>query len=71
MGLPRLRVHDLRHSYATVSLELGESPKVVQDQLGHASITMTLDLYGHVTPTMQQAAAERLEAAFGGLLVDG
>ncbi|MNR86726.1 putative prophage phiRv2 integrase [compost metagenome] len=57
-----LRLYDLRHSCATLLLAAGENPKVVSERLGHASITLTLDTYSHVLPTMQQGAAEKLEA---------
>lgn len=56
-----LRLYDLRHSCATLLLAEGEHPKVVSERLGHASVTLTLDTYSHVLPTMQQQAAERLE----------
>jgi integrase len=62
--LPRVRFHDLRHSHATQLLKDGVHPKIAQERLGHASITTTLDLYSHVTDTMQSDAAERLDAAF-------
>jgi integrase len=62
--LPRVRFHDLRHSHATQLLLDGVHPKVAQERLGHASITTTLDLYSHVTDTMQNDAAARLDAAF-------
>ena len=62
--LPRIRLHDLRHSHATQLLAAGVHPKIVQERLGHASITTTLDLYSHVTNTMQADAAARLDAAF-------
>jgi integrase len=55
------RLYDLRHSCATLLLAAGENPKVVSERLGHASITLTLDVYSHVLPTMQQAASEKLE----------
>jgi integrase len=55
------RLYDLRHSCATLLLSAGENPKVVSERLGHASITLTLDVYSHVLPTMQQAASEKLE----------
>jgi integrase len=61
--LPRVRFHDLRHSHAQLLLT-GVHPKVAQERLGHASITTTLDLYSHVTETMQSDAAQRLDAAF-------
>jgi integrase len=63
-GLPRVRFHDLRHSHATQLLLDGVHPKIAQERLGHASITTTLDLYSHVTETMQNDAAARLDAAF-------
>jgi integrase len=62
--LPRVRFHDLRHSHATQLLLDGVHPKIAQERLGHASITTTLDLYSHVTDTMQNDAAARLDAAF-------
>jgi integrase len=55
------RLYDLRHSCATLLLAAGENPKVVSERLGHATITLTLDVYSHVLPTMQQAASEKLE----------
>jgi integrase len=60
-GLPRLRVHDLRHSTATLLLEEGTHPKIVQDLLGHSTIAMTLDLYTHVTPRLQDEATAKLQ----------
>ncbi len=62
--LPRVRFHDLRHSHATQMLLAGVHPKIAQERLGHSSITTTLDLYSHVTDTMQTDAAIRLDAAF-------
>jgi integrase len=64
-GLPRMRFHDLRHSAATLLLELGIHPKVVSEMLGHSQISITLDLYSHVTATMQQHAVEALDGLFG------
>ena len=60
-GLPDLRPYDLRHSCATLLLAAGENVKVVSERLGHASASLTLDIYSHVLPDMQQRAAERLE----------
>jgi integrase len=65
-GLPRIRFHDLRHSCATLLLSEGVHPKIVSDLLGHSQIGITLDLYSHVTVTMQAVAAE----AMGRLLRD-
>jgi integrase len=63
-GLPRMRFHDMRHTHATQLLADGVHPKVAQERLGHSSITTTMDLYSHVTETMQSDAAARLDAAY-------
>jgi integrase len=60
-GVPRIRFHDLRHCHATLLLQQGVHPKVVQERLGHSTITMTLDTYSHVLPGMQECAAADLE----------
>lgn len=65
---PRVRFHDLRHSHATQLLLAGIHPKVAQERLGHSTISTTLDLYSHVTATMQEDAADRLDAAFRGAI---
>ena len=57
------RFHDLRHSLATALLDLGTNPKIVQEVLGHSAISMTMDIYSHVLPTMQQEAMSRLNEA--------
>src|SRR5215213_739164 len=59
-GLPDIRFHDLRHTFATLMLQNGEHPKVVQEMLGHAMIAITLDTYSHVLPNMQCDAVARL-----------
>jgi integrase len=59
-GLPLIRFHDLRHTAATLMLQLEVHPKVVQEMLGHSSIGITLDTYSHAIPTMQIGAAGRL-----------
>lgn len=56
--LPRIRLHDLRHTWATLALEAGVDVKIVSERLGHASAKITWDIYQHVTPTMQSDAAE-------------
>lgn len=56
----RVTLKGLRHTHATLLLELGEHPKVVQERLGHVNIGITMDTYSHVTPTMQRAAIDRL-----------
>jgi integrase len=58
--LPVIRFHDLRHSAATLLLGMGIHPKVVQEMLGHSQISITMDIYSHVMPTMQRDAAEKL-----------
>jgi len=62
-SLPRIRFHDLRHAHATHLLASGIHPKVASERLGHSKIGITLDLYSHVLPGMQEDAAERVDAA--------
>jgi integrase len=62
--IPRVRFHDLRHSHATQLLAAGVHPKIAQERLGHSTICVTLDLYSHVTETMQEDAAARIDATF-------
>ena len=61
-GLPTIRFHDLRHTAATLLLGQGVHPKIVSEMLGHSTINITLDLYSHVTPTMQKEAVQALDA---------
>lgn len=63
---PAIRLHDLRHTHATALLLAGVHPKVVQERLGHATISITLDTYSHVVPTMQKAAADSFATAVYG-----
>ena len=65
--LPRIRFHDLRHTAATLLLGRGINPKIVSEMLGHATIAITLDIYSHVLPDMQQQAAAAMEATLGGV----
>jgi integrase len=62
--LPVIRFHDLRHTAATLLLTVGVNVKVVSERLGHESVEITLKVYAHVLPTMQQAAAEKLDRIF-------
>ncbi len=62
-GLPAYRFHDLRHAHATHMLANGIHPKVASERLGHSKIGITLDLYSHVLPSMQEDAAERVDEA--------
>jgi integrase len=66
MGLPRIRLHDLRHTSATLGLASGESLKEVSARLGHAALSVTADLYTDVTPDLARASAHRLAARLDG-----
>jgi integrase len=57
-GIKRIRLHDLRHTYATLALKAGMHPKIVSERLGHATVGVTLDLYSHVTPSIARDAAD-------------
>ena len=61
--LPRIRFHDLRHAHATHLLSSGIHPKVASERLGHSKVGITLDLYSHVIPGMQEDAAAKMDAA--------
>ncbi len=62
-GLPKIRFHDLRHTFATLLLSGGTHPKVVQEMLGHANISQTMDTYSHVLPDMQDGAVATMQDA--------
>lgn len=66
-GLPDKRFHDLRHTYAVTSLQAGDDVKTVQENLGHHTAAFTLDQYGHVTDSMREASAQRMERFINGL----
>ncbi|MFC2032938.1 site-specific integrase [Chloroflexota bacterium] len=61
-GLNVIRFHDARHTHASLMLKAGTHPKIVQERLGHSSIGMTLDTYSHVTPGLQEAAANKFDS---------
>lgn len=61
LGMPGMRLHDLRHTHATLMLRQGVHPKVVSERLGHSSVAITLDTYSHVMPGIQAAAARRFD----------
>ena len=60
--LPAMRIHDLRHTCATLLLAQGVNPRVVMEQLGHSQINLTLDTYSHVLPSVQKEAAQQMDA---------
>ena len=62
-GLPPIRFHDLRHTAATLFLSKGVHPKFVQELLGHATISQTMDTYSHVLPGMGDQTAAAMESA--------
>jgi integrase len=60
-GIRRVRFHDARHTFASLLLQQGESPTYVKDQLGHSSIQMTVDVYGHLIPGLNRQAVDKLD----------
>jgi integrase len=60
-GLRRIRIHDLRHTYASLLIQAGESLAYVRDQLGHHSIKVTVDIYGHLAPEGNKQAVDKLD----------
>ena len=69
-GLRRIRFHDLRHTYTTLLIAQGENIKFIQSQLGHSSIEMTMDRYGHLLPETHGRVGERLDAQIFGSSAD-
>ena len=67
MGASELRFHDLRHTYAVISIKNGDDIKTVQNNLGHATASFTLDVYGHVTEQMKRDSSSRMESFIQGL----
>ncbi len=63
-GLPRIRLHDLRHTHASNALQAGVHPKVVSERLGHANIAVTLNVYSHTIPAMDEQAAELVASLY-------
>jgi integrase len=59
-GLPWIRLHDLRHTHATLALEAGVHPKIVSERLGHSTVSFTLDVYSHAIPHLQTEAALKI-----------
>ncbi|MEQ1867745.1 MAG: tyrosine-type recombinase/integrase, partial [Micropepsaceae bacterium] len=69
--LPNVRIHDLRHSCATLLLAQGVNPRVVMETLGHSQVSLTLNTYSHVLPVLQQDAASKMDALLSGSSGDG
>lgn len=67
LGLPNVRFHDMRHTYAVLSLQNGDDIKTVQSNVGHATASFTLDVYGHVSQKMRQDSADRMQSFIDGL----
>lgn len=65
-GVKRIRLHDARHTHASLMLKQGIHPKIVQERLGHSTIAMTLDTYSHITPGLQEAAASSFDTLVKG-----
>ena len=68
IGIPKTRFHDLRHTFATISLQNGDNIKLVSDNLGHATVAFTLDVYGHVSDKMREESAARMQEYYDRLL---
>ena len=66
LGFKGTRLHDIRHAHATILLEQGVHTKIVQERLGHSSVSTTLDIYSHVVPSLQQAAARKIDEGLEG-----
>lgn len=64
--MPRIRIHDLRHTSATLMLANNIHPKIVQERLGHSDVSMTLNRYSHVTMDMQRDAADQMDTLMAG-----
>jgi integrase len=64
--LPKITLHGIRHTWATLALQADVHPRIVQERLGHSHVGVTLAIYSHVTPTMQADAAERVAQLFAG-----
>ena len=65
--IPDLRFHDLRHTFATLSIQNGDDIKTVSESLGHATVAFTLDIYGHVTDQMRKDSADRMQRFYDSL----
>ena len=66
-----IRFHDLRHSFATISLENGDDVKTVSENLGHATVAFTMDVYAHVTEAMKKRSGDRMQEFIEGKMKNG
>ena len=64
-GFQGVRLHDARHTHATLMLKQGVNAKIISERLGHSSVVITLDTYSHVLPGLQEAAARGFDAGLG------
>ena len=62
LGMPTMRLHDLRHTFAVNSLQAGDDIKTVQENLGHTTASFTLATYAHATPGMKRESAKRMDS---------
>ena len=67
MGLPEVRFHDLRHTYATLALQNGVDYKTISNNLGHATVAFTMDVYADVSMTMQIDSTSKMESYIASL----
>jgi site-specific recombinase XerD len=70
VGVPHLRLHDLRHPFASMALEAGVDLKTVSNALGHSTISTTADIYAHVSDSLMRDAGERINEAIAKTLRD-
>jgi len=68
LGFNGVRLHDLRHTHASLMLQQGVNPKTVAERLGHSSVTITLDTYSHLLPGIQEEAVSKFDAAMDAAL---
>ncbi|MBC1974488.1 tyrosine-type recombinase/integrase [Listeria booriae] len=66
--LKKIRIHDFRHSHVVLLIHNNEDYTVIKERLGHASITTTIDIYGHLFPSKQKSIADKLDSFFGSII---
>ena len=70
LGYPKIRFHDLRHTFATISLQNHDNVKTVSQNLGHATVAFTLDIYGHVSDEMRRESAAKMQKFYDSIQQD-